>query len=45
MNEFMTAYGPVDAVFQEDMFALETMLGLAVHESFNKPNVKQRVTA
>ena len=40
VGEYLQVYGDVDAAFTEDMFSEDTLLGLAMHESFNKPNAK-----
>jgi hypothetical protein len=40
VGEYLRVYGDVDAAFTEDMFSEDTLLGLAMYESFNKPNAK-----
>jgi len=40
VGEYLRAYGDVDNTFTEDMFNEDSLMGLAMHESFNKPNAK-----
>lgn len=40
VGEYLQAYGQVESAFTQDMFSEDTLLGLAMHESFNKPNAK-----
>jgi hypothetical protein len=40
VGEYLRVYGQVDIKFTDDMFSEDTLLGLAMHESFNKPNAK-----
>jgi len=40
VEDYVKAYGYVDPLFAEDMFAPDSFLGLALHECFNKPNAK-----
>jgi hypothetical protein len=40
VGEYLRVYGDVDDTFTEDMFSEDTLLGLAMHESFNKPTAK-----
>lgn len=41
IEEYVAAYGDVESVFAVDMFTADSHLGLLLHESENKPNVKQ----
>lgn len=41
LSEYITAYGDVEKVFANDLFAAGSYLGLTVYESVNKPNAKQ----
>jgi len=40
IEEYVAAYGEVEAVFATDMFGADSHLGLVLHESENKPNAK-----
>jgi DNA-binding cell septation regulator SpoVG len=40
VGEYIRAYGDIDNEFTEDMFNEDSILGLAMHEYFNKPSAK-----
>ena len=41
IEEYVATYGDVESIFAVDMFTADSHLGLLLHESENKPNVKQ----